>query len=199
MGAQGSKTEVTTVSTTRPSVMGSKSDMFGVNGADRSKTEVVSVDTARYAGTWYSIGGYRHKWDTDCVGSMVNYTPIEGSAGHLFQIQKACYAPGTGGNDAWARWDLRMTRVEKGILRINGDHLTTQMESHPDEAWNKKLLWTDYDNIAIVGSHPDHLWILSRKPQLSEVELELVKDKITQMGFALHKVVLTPNGADYTR
>ena len=140
-----------------------------------------NIDVPRYLGTWYEIARIPNWFEGVLVGVSATYSLK--SDGHL-EVRNAGFDPVLTGNkktdigDAWIP-----NPKETGQLKVSffwpfsGDYV---------------VLYRDEDyQVAMVGSGKDLLWILCRKPVLSETVYAQLLSKATTLGFDVSRLQKT--------
>ena len=135
---------------------------------------VAKVDLQRYAGTWYEIASYPHRFQKGCVATRAVYTL--GSDGRIGVVN-----------------ECRKNTLDGEVKSVEGQARVV------DAATNARLevsffwpFWGGYWIIdldpdyrwAVVG-HPsrDYLWILSRTPTLDEALYQQLLARLPAQGY----------------
>jgi len=159
----------------------------------QSVQPVTSVDLQRFGGTWYEIARYPNKFQKQCVGNNTS-TYIVKSGGNI-EVQNKCLKKD--GTTDLARAEARIAdnasnaklkvRTARGFLSPFGSG------------------WADYwildlgpnYEYAVVG-HPDreYVWILSRKPQLSDVVYQQILRRLETQGYRPGKLERTAQNVE---
>lgn len=152
---------------------------------------VVSVDLARYAGTWYEIARLPNFFQRNCDRDVVaQYTPQpDGTVAVLNQCAEA------DGHRLSASGLARR-------LPNPGAPEAGQLEVRFAPAWLSwlPLVWGDYwvmgldggYRVALVGAPSRrYLWLLAREPQLPEAVIDHWLAQAKAQGFATDQVVRT--------
>lgn len=147
---------------------------------------VKSVDLGRYTGTWHEIARYPHWFEDGCHGATAHYEQLE--SGEI-SVTNRCRKGGPNGTPDEA---IGVARVVPGSgnakLRVSffwpieGDYWII----HLDE---------NYQHAIISEPNRQYLWILSRKTKMDAGTLAGLKEKISQMGFDLAPLTLSPTAA----
>ncbi len=137
-----------------------------------------NIDVARYLGTWYEIARIPNWFEGDLVGVTATYALKPD--GHV-EVRNAGYDHVLTGDkkteigDAWIP-----DPKETGQLKVSffwpfsGDYV---------------VLYRDEDyQVAMVGSGKDLLWILCRKPSLSEATYKKLINKAEKLGFDVSRL-----------
>lgn len=146
-------------------------------------TTVPQLDLEKYAGKWYEVARFNHRFERDLVGCTANYSI----------------------ND-----DGTITVVNAGYKEyLGGEYKETEGKARrPDESMPGKLevsffLWfySEYNvmeladdyRYALVGSKTDnYLWILSRTPQLDPADKEFLLRQATARGYDTDALIWVP-------
>ncbi|HYF57881.1 MAG TPA: lipocalin family protein, partial [Burkholderiaceae bacterium] len=139
------------------------------------------------AGTWYEVARLPNRFQTACVGDVsAQYTPRED--GTIAVVNRCRTESGWDVVDGVAtptdasNAKLRVSFLPSGLRWLpfgRGDYWVLELD--PDYRW------------AMVGDPGrEYLWLLSRSPVLQQDVLEGLLGRAREMGFAVDKVVLTP-------
>jgi apolipoprotein D and lipocalin family protein len=143
---------------------------------------VAHVDLARYVGTWYEIANFPQSFQRGCTATTATYT-----------------LRGDGDIDV-------LNRCRKGS--VDGKEKSAQGRARVvDRATNAKLevsflrpFWGDYWVIDLAGDysyavvgHPgrDYLWILSRRPTMTEATYKGIVTRLQAKGYETSRLVRT--------
>lgn len=149
---------------------------------------VPAVDVPRYMGTWYEIAKYPNWFQKKCASStQATYTL---QADGRVQVLNRCK------NDK-GEWTEAL-----GAARQIGGPTSPQLKVRFAPEWLSfiPLVWGDYwiidldpDYQWVVVSEPqrEHLWILSRTPQMPAVTYQTLLGKLEVLGFDLKAIELT--------
>ena len=155
----------------------------GKKGAHPPLEVVPFVDLKRYAGDWYEIARYPHRFQEGCAGSKATYTlRTDGKIDVLNQ----CYEKTFSGKLRQAKgkaWIVDKTNNAK--LRVS---FFWPFSGH---YWIIDL-GKNYE-YAVVG-HPDrtYLWILSRTKKMDEPVYQEILGSIAAKGYDVTKLTRTP-------
>ena len=158
-----------------------------MGGSQIPVARVANIDVARYLGPWFIIAAIPLSVEEGAYDPVETYSRNpDGSIATVFQFRK-------GGFDG--------TLETKPIISFIQPN-TGNAEWRVQTIWPLKQQYVisyvepDY-SAAIVGRDArDHVWILSRKPQLSSDKLQEYKHKIETQGYDVSKLVSFPqNGA----
>jgi apolipoprotein D and lipocalin family protein len=157
--------------------------------AQPANAPVAELDLQRYSGQWHEIAHLPMFWQRQCVGDITaTYTPrTDGTVG----VRNAC------------RTDDGTTDVSEGTARpVDGTPGALQVRFAPDWLSWLPMVWADYWVIeldpdyrwAVVGG-PDreHLWILSRTPEMNRALFNRLKAGAAEKGYSLRDLkVMAP-------
>ncbi|KPC49102.1 lipocalin family protein [Amantichitinum ursilacus] len=146
---------------------------------------VPQVDIKRYLGKWYEIAHYPMYWQRKCVADTTATYGV-GEDGKI-TVDNKCRKE-DGNFDESKGTAVSVPNSGNAQLKVtffwpfSGDYWVIGLE--PEYRW------------AVVGT-PNHeyLWILARAPKLSAEELKAAQDAAVAQGFALDKLVYTPQSA----
>ncbi len=143
---------------------------------------VPSVDLKRYAGQWYEISRFPHRFQEGCVGSRAMYTLRDE---RKMTVLNECYEGSFSGTP----------RSAKGTAKV------------ADKQTNAKLkvsfFWPFYGDYwiielgkeyeyAVVG-HPDrtYLWVLSRTKTMDEALYQDILGRLAEKGYDVTRLIKT--------
>jgi apolipoprotein D and lipocalin family protein len=152
---------------------------------------VEKVDLRRYAGRWYEVARLPNAREKHCVSDVtVRFTTRD--AGHMDVVGSCRASDGK-------------TRETRGVGRIRGTGSSGRLEIRYAPAFFSFLpqVWKDH---WILGLGPDytwtvvgmpnreHLWILSRLPEMSTSSYQQALEIADGNGFDIRQLVKTPTG-----
>ncbi|KAM4557129.1 apolipoprotein D-like [Fundulus diaphanus] len=147
-------------------------------------------DAARYLGKWYEI---QKMPTTFQKGQCSTATYSLQSPGVVGVLNRELLANGTVNE---------ITGIAKPDPAEPAKLLVYFFENSPPAPY--WVLSTDYDNYALVYSctdlsalHADFVWILSRRPAMSQETLEELHSILQSLGVSVHKLLATNQDADY--
>lgn len=150
-------------------------------------TTVPAVDLTRYVGKWYEVASIPHSFQKQCVrGVTAEYKDLgEG----LIEVINSCETQNGSRSvsagrakvvDGTSNAKLRVTFVKLGgwIFWFGGDYWIIDLDK-------------DY-RYAVVG-HPTRKygWILSRTPELSRADLQIISQNLKKQGYDLCSLLMT--------
>jgi apolipoprotein D and lipocalin family protein len=148
---------------------------------DRSVVE--SVDLKRYAGVWYEIARFPHRFEKDLVGVTATYTlRDDGKIGVLNQGYKSSFA----GKLKKARATAKVPDpAQPGRLRVYFFPLV-------GAEYNIMVLDEEYSYALVGSSAPNFLWILSRNPRMDEAVYDRLVDEARRRGYDTNMLQKVP-------
>jgi len=150
-------------------------------------TTVPAVDLTRYVGKWYEVASIPHSFQKQCVrGVTAEYKDLgEG----LIEVTNSCETQSGARSvsegrakvvDDQSKAKLKVTFVKLGgwIFWLGGDYWVIDLEK-------------DY-RYAVVG-HPTlkYGWILSRNPEISMSDLQVISQNLKKQGYNLCDFLMT--------
>lgn len=146
------------------------------------KTTVNKLDLDRYLGTWYEIGRYQHSFEKNLVGCTATYTKMENG---MIEVLNQGYYKTLSGKLKTAKGKAKLTN-QPGKLKVS-----FFLFFYAD--YNILELDQDGYQWAIIGSSGSgYLWILSRKPQISDSLYRELLLKAESRGYDSSKVFKVP-------
>ena len=143
---------------------------------------VPAVDLRRYAGEWYEIARFPHRFQEGCVGSRATYTLRDDGK---IAVLNQCYEGSFTGK----------LRTAKGTARVNDENTNAKLRvsffwPFSGDYWIIDL-GKDYE-YAVVG-HPDrtYLWLLSRTKKMDETLYHDILGRLTAQGYDTTKLIRT--------
>ena len=143
---------------------------------------VDAVDLERYAGQWFEIARYQHRFQEGCVGSRATYTLRDDGK---ITVVNECYENSFSGKLRSVKGKAWVTDREKNSrLRVSffwpfaGDYWIIE-------------LGRDYE-YAVVG-HPDrkYLWVLARAPEMDEEVYRAILKRLQKQEYDTTKLIRT--------
>jgi len=170
------------------------------SGQDKKPAElttVPSVDLNKYSGVWYEIAKFPNKFQKDCVGNTTATYTLKKGDGKLEVLNKCLQDDGrikdatAAGKIADKTTNAKLkVRFAPGFLSFLG------------------AVWADYWIIdlgenydyAVIGEPKrEYLWILSRKPEMSDAKYQQILRRVEQKGYNPAKLVKTPQNKEAIR
>jgi apolipoprotein D and lipocalin family protein len=158
----------------------------GRSGPAEPPQTVPHVDLDRYAGTWYEIASFPHRFQRGCAATTATYEPRNDGR---ITVKNRCRADGLDGDVrgvdgvAWPVDDTNARLKVRFFWPFRGDYWVLALD--PEYQWS------------VVG-HPEreYLWILSRTPQIDESLYEELVEKARKQGFDVSRLerTLQPGG-----
>ena len=143
---------------------------------------VPHVDLNRYAGTWYEIARYPHKFQKGCIGSRATYTLRDD--GKLSVL-----------NECYEESDKSKLRSANGKAWIADNDTNAKLKvsffwPFSGNYWIIDL-GRDYE-YAVIG-HPDrkYLWILSRTQAVDEQVYEGILNRLKEQHYDTSRLIGT--------
>lgn len=149
---------------------------------------VRNVDLERYAGKWYEIARFPHRFEKDLVGVTATYTlRPDGKIGVLNEG----YQHTLGGKHKKAKAFAKVPdENNSGRLKVYffwpfcADYLILELDR-------------DHYQYALVGSSSDdYLWILCRQPAMDEDTYRMLVDRAAERGYDVSRLQMVPQRAD---
>jgi len=148
----------------------------------------------RYIGRWYEIARLPFKWEQGCTHATADYSWDNKT--QKMTIVNTCLKeirPGV----------LSVVYGRTGHAHIIDPRQPGKLEVKFDDGrpadppgayW---IHWTDYDDFSFVGgkgaSGELHLWVLSRKPQITLAESKWILSSATTLGYPSRLLIADPN------
>lgn len=158
------------------------------SGKVKEKMIVSQVDLNRYAGKWYEIARFPHRFEKDLVGVTATYKLLEN--GRIEVINRG-HKHTLDGPEKTAVGKAKLADpVQTGWLKVSffwifyADYLILELDT------------TDYQYALIGSTTDDYLWVLSRTPQMNQQTYEMLVDKAAQRGYDTSRLLLVPQPAE---
>lgn len=153
----------------------------GGNGSSTPPQTVPRVDLDRYAGTWYEIASFPHRFQAGCAATTATYEPRDDGR---ITVKNRCRSGGLDGETrgvdgvAWPVDETNARLKVRFFWPFSGAYWVLALD--PDYQWS------------VVG-HPEreYLWILSRTPQIDESLYESLIAKARAQGFDVSRLERT--------
>lgn len=159
--------------------------------ADAALETVPTLDTARYAGTWYEIAKYPNFFQRKCLSNTVAHYRAQPDG--TIRVDNRCTQEGN--------------KVEQavGTARQPGGPGSPRLEVRFAPAWLSVLpfVWGDYWVIdldpgytlaAVSEPKRQYLWILSRTATVTPQAYAALLQRLAAQGFDTGKLVVTKQG-----
>lgn len=162
-----------------------------VNAADKPLATIPTLDTAKYAGTWYEIAKYPNYFQRKCLANTVaNYSAQPDGT---IRVDNRCTQEGGKVDQA------------VGQARQLGGAGSPRLEVRFAPAWLSVLpfVWGDYWVIdldpaytlaAVSEPKRAYLWILSRTARVDPQAYAALLQRLAAKGFDTGKLVVTKQG-----
>jgi apolipoprotein D and lipocalin family protein len=143
---------------------------------------VESVDLERYAGKWYEIARYPHRFERDLVGVTAEYT-ITGN-GRLKVVNSGYKGSFEGEFRSVEGKAKTADNSGSGWLKVSffwffyADYLILELDT------------LNYQYALIGSSSKNYLWILGREPFMDPETLQMLLNKAEERGYELTKIEL---------
>ena len=144
------------------------------------KTVVKELDIDKYLGTWYEIARYDHSFERGLNGVTATYSYRNDGK---IKVENAGYKGALGGEKSVAIGKAKIPNPQvPSKLKVSffwffyGDYYVLEL--------NKDYQW------AVIGSSSDkYLWILSRAPQMDNLQYQQILKGLTQRGYDVNKLI----------
>lgn len=157
--------------------------LFFVSCATKEPTDlktVQKVDLQKYLGDWYEIARYEHSFQKDCKNVKANYSLRDDNK---IKVVNSCTKITT--NEF----------KEAKAVAYNIDETNSKLKVSFFRPFYGDYWILDLDEnykYAIVGTpSKEYLWILSREKSMDKKTLNILLEKITNMGFDKTKLIYT--------
>ncbi len=148
---------------------------------------VARFDLNRYLGEWHEIARLPMKHQEGCLKSKAEYSK---SGDGSLTIKNSCTLEGGG------------TKTSIGIGRIPDPKNGAKLEVNFVPKWLRWLgvgwgnywvieIGTDYQYAVVSEPKKEFLWVLSRNPKMSKLELDSITNRLKAKGFDLTKLIVT--------
>lgn len=150
-------------------------------------TPVTRLDLNRYTGTWHEIAHLPLYFQRQCVDNVTaTYTLLaDGAIG----VHNAC------------RTKEGLIDSADGVARTQGGPAgALQVRFAPSWLGWLPFVWADYWVVeldpdyqwAVVGSPgKKYLWVLSRRPTMSRLQFEQLRERAAERGYPVSKLIMT--------
>ena len=146
------------------------------NNAPRRVSAVENFDVERYMGTWYEIARLPQWFERNMINVKAEYTLQQDGT---VKIKNAGVRDG-------------QVKVAEGVARFKGwkkiGLLEVSFNKHFYSDYRIIRLADDYHYAVVTGKTKDSLWILSRKPQMPQRELDEILSFLLGLDFDISKL-----------
>lgn len=143
------------------------------------------VDLNRYAGTWYEIARFPHRFEKDLVGVTATYNIL---ANNKIEVINQGYKYNLNGELKRAVGKAKIPNPDRpGRLRVSfflffyADYLILELDEE------------NYQYALIGSSSDNYLWILGRTPQMNDDIYNMLVEKARQRGYDVSKLEKVPH------
>ena len=154
--------------------------LLGCTGVPDGLTPVGDFQVERYLGTWYEIARFDHSFERGL--SRVTATYEQRDDGTISVVNR-------GFNTATGKWD-----EAAGKARFAGaeDVASLEVSFFGPFYGGYHVIVLDHEGYAyavVSGPSRDYLWILARRPELSQDVVDALVAKASQLGFATRDLI----------
>ena len=146
------------------------------SNAPRRVSAVENFDVERYMGTWYEIARLPQWFERNMINVKAEYTLQQDGT---VKIKNAGIRDG-------------QVKVAEGVARFKGwkkiGLLEVSFNKHFYSDYRIIRLADDYHYAVVTGKTKDSLWILSRKPQMPQKELDEILSFLLGLDFDISKL-----------
>lgn len=161
--------------------------------AQQPLTPIAALEVPRYMGTWYEIAKYPNSFQKKCVANTQARYSLLGD-GQLQVVNRCRLADG-------------QTSEAVGAAKQQGDASSPRLKVRFAPAWLSfiPMVWGDYWVVdldpayqlaAVAEPEREYLWILSRTPTVDSKSYQALLARLTQQGFDIGKLELSPQLGD---
>ena len=149
------------------------------NSTTASIPAVTPFDAASYSGVWYEIARMPHWFERGMSNVKAVYTLEKDGT---IKVVNSGIRSGRHKSVNGKAWFT--VRPDVGELRVSFQYPFSGIY---------KVIWIDnaYSVAVVTGGDYSYLWILARKPQISENELEKLLQWITALGYETDQLIFT--------
>jgi len=158
-------------------------------------TAVSSLDAAKFAGTWYEIAAFSNKFQRKCIANItMKYTVKSGG----YDVVNNCLEKD--GTTKTAKGSVKFAdKTASGKMKIR---FASGFFSFLPGVWEDHLvldLGENYDYAVIGEPKREYLWIISRKPEMSDAQYQQILRRTEKQGYNPAKLLKTPQNMDAIR
>lgn len=142
---------------------------------------VTTLELEKFAGTWYEVARFPHRFEKDLVGVTAYY--ILRDDGKLRVINSGRKDSLNGESKIAGGLAKMPNPSEPGKLKVSfflffyADYYILELDT------------MNYNYALIGSSSPDYLWILSRTPQMDRHSYQMLLNKARERGYDLSKLI----------
>lgn len=156
---------------------------IGLNACSNEQlnnSTVSELDLNRYVGKWYEIARYDHIFERGLVGCTANYTLQDNG---YIKVVNAGYKKTLDG-----KYDESIGKARRPNVNEQGKLEVAFFANFYADYYVLELA-PDY-RYALVGSKTDrYLWILSRTPQMEQVDIDFLLKRAKERGYNVDKLI----------
>ncbi len=144
---------------------------------------VDEVDIQRFMGDWYVIACIPTYIEKDAFNAVENYQlNDDGTIATTFTFRKAAFDG-----------PLKTYRPKGFVKENTGNALWGMQFIWPIKSdYRIAYLSNDYSVTVIARNRRDYVWIMSRKPQMDNLELQKLTNFISELGYDISKLRIVP-------
>jgi len=165
---------------------------FAVAGQDRPLDLVESVDLQRYQGLWYEIARLPNRFQDQCARNvMAEYALMDN--GRIEVVNRCTLS--NGDVDEARGVARRPDPAREAALKVR---FAPRWLSWLPIVWGDyqiMVLADDYESVLIGAPSRKYLWILARKPLLTDSRIDQLKAEAERQGFDSENMTLTQQDA----
>lgn len=153
------------------------------------------VDLNRYTGTWYEVASIPQSFQKKCVSnSKAQYSLTKGK---LIKVVNSCETKTGDTKTAEARAKVVSTDGSNSKLKVTFVKIFDWVFSFGGNYWIIALA-DDYSYAVVGDPTTEYAWILSRTPQMSQIDLELAAKSLEANGYDTCKLLTTIQDNGFT-
>lgn len=149
---------------------------------------VPHVDLSRYAGKWFEIARFPHRFQKDCVGSTAEYRLR--ADGEVAVLNTCFLADGSARSVEGRAVSQDDTSNAKLRVRFNGFWFKLFSWLIKGDYWVIELA-DDYSYAVVGAPNRNYLWILSRERTMGDETYERLLERIAEQGFDVDRLMRT--------
>ncbi len=151
--------------------------------SDAPLDTVAAVDLTRYAGLWYEIARYDHRFERDCHGVTAEYALRDDGR---IDVVNTCRKGAVDGPVTAAAGGARS--VSDGNAKLKVRFAPRWIPFAEGDYWVLELD-AAYETALIGEPGGRFLWILARTPKISDARLEALKAAATRRGYDVSALI----------
>ena len=168
----------------------------GQTAAPAAPNAVTTLDPAKFAGKWYEIAAFSNNFQRKCIANITMTYTLKKNG--VFDVVNECLE--TDGTTKTAKGSAKIAKkTAPGKMKIR---FSSGFFSFLPGVWEDHWvidLDKNYEYAVIGGPKREYLWVISRKPEMSDAQYQDILRRIEDQGYNPAKFLKTPQNKEAIR